>query len=227
MVFFLAFSDTKSTLDRLPPVLMRFVHKIAICISLVLAGNHSAANSSDACFTDSLPPQERLVACTSVIQDSNTSHSGKAYSWLRRGYALRELGMPGQAVAEFDQALGLYPNYAEAHLGRGLALTDVNRLNDAELALTTSININPDLAEAYNNRGIVRGRLSKLEQAIEDYTQAIRLKSSFSNAFNNRGTAYYEQSFFDRAVIDFNEACLLYTSPSPRDATLSRMPSSA
>ena len=24
-----------------------------------------------------------------------------------------------------------------------------------------------------------------------------------------------------------NEACLLYTSPSPRDATLSRMPSSA
>ena len=25
----------------------------------------------------------------------------------------------------------------------------------------------------------------------------------------------------------FSEACLLYTSPSPRDATLSRMPSSA
>ena len=29
------------------------------------------------------------------------------------------------------------------------------------------------------------------------------------------------------AVIDRLEACLLYTSPSPRDATLSRMPSSA
>ena len=28
-------------------------------------------------------------------------------------------------------------------------------------------------------------------------------------------------------VLDANEACLLYTSPSPRDATLSRMPSSA
>ena len=26
---------------------------------------------------------------------------------------------------------------------------------------------------------------------------------------------------------EFREACLLYTSPSPRDATLSRMPSSA
>ena len=178
------------------------------------------ANSSDACFTDSLSPQERLVACTEVIQDLSTSRSGIAYSWLRRGYALRELGKPGQAVAEFDQAIGLYPNYAEAHLGRGLALTDVNRLNDAELALTTSIAINPDLAEAYNNRGIVRGHLSKLEQAIEDYTQAIRLKSSFSNAFNNRGTAYYEQSFFDRAVIDFNEA--LRISPKRGDILYNR-----
>ena len=30
-----------------------------------------------------------------------------------------------------------------------------------------------------------------------------------------------------RSLHDHNEDCLLYTSPSPRDATLSRMPSSA
>ena len=30
-----------------------------------------------------------------------------------------------------------------------------------------------------------------------------------------------------RKLLDSGEACLLYTSPSPRDATLSRMPSSA
>ena len=29
------------------------------------------------------------------------------------------------------------------------------------------------------------------------------------------------------AIVDLNGDCLLYTSPSPRDATLSRMPSSA
>ena len=31
----------------------------------------------------------------------------------------------------------------------------------------------------------------------------------------------------ERAVVMYGEDCLLYTSPSPRDATLSRMPSSA
>ena len=28
-------------------------------------------------------------------------------------------------------------------------------------------------------------------------------------------------------IVQYNDPCLLYTSPSPRDATLSRMPSSA
>ena len=33
--------------------------------------------------------------------------------------------------------------------------------------------------------------------------------------------------YFEDFTIDANNVCLLYTSPSPRDATLSRMPSSA
>ena len=42
------------------------------------------------------------------------------------------------------------------------------------------------------------------------------------------GTETYEkwEMKMHRRIIDIN-ACLLYTSPSPRDATLSRMPSSA
>ena len=34
------------------------------------------------------------------------------------------------------------------------------------------------------------------------------------------------QGFVDE-ILDMNQACLLYTSPSPRDRVLSRMPSSA
>ena len=43
------------------------------------------------------------------------------------------------------------------------------------------------------------------------------------------GRAYAPYSKFPvgAAILDQDGACLLYTSPSPRDATLSRMPSSA
>ena len=50
--------------------------------------------------------------------------------------------------------------------------------------------------------------------------------------FNFLGQSYSTTGTFTVVVqdangCDFNEICLLYTSPSPRDATLSRMPSSA
>ena len=35
------------------------------------------------------------------------------------------------------------------------------------------------------------------------------------------------QKIIEKQASPINEICLLYTSPSPRDATLSRMPSSA
>ena len=42
-------------------------------------------------------------------------------------------------------------------------------------------------------------------------------------------TAYHQRAYLPRYmwVYDQRHDCLLYTSPSPRDATLSRMPSSA
>ena len=63
-------------------------------------------------------------------------------------------------------------------------------------------------------------------------TFGTRLQIFFSGKLvgeDKNGNKYYESKSGRRWVI-YNgevEACLLYTSPSPRDATLSRMPSSA
>ena len=45
---------------------------------------------------------------------------------------------------------------------------------------------------------------------------------------NNIAVGGYDPvSFFSGVPVEGDKVCLLYTSPSPRDATLSRMPSSA
>ena len=41
------------------------------------------------------------------------------------------------------------------------------------------------------------------------------------------GSGKSQTVFAMTGLLDHNGSCLLYTSPSPRDATLSRMPSSA
>ena len=73
----------------------------------------------------------------------------------------------------------------------------------------------------------VRGVLERMERLPEGNSERQRYASQITSECESvqwqleeldRATAMAEQDFM---------SCLLYTSPSPRDATLSRMPSSA
>ena len=85
------------------------------------------------------------------------------------------------------------------------------------------------------NLGNAIYKQERLEEAVEKYQTAAELATDAqlkSNAFHNLGNAHYSLEQFDKSVDAYKNAlrldsCLLYTSPSPRDATLSRMPSSA
>ena len=57
--------------------------------------------------------------------------------------------------------------------------------------------------------------------------EAMRMDQEFSyvSAWENKGEVH--KSKLHKENLEFSNVCLLYTSPSPRDATLSRMPSSA
>ena len=63
--------------------------------------------------------------------------------------------------------------------------------------------------------------VEKRKQEIEELDDAIGKMSHTINAAN------YELMVLIREFDERAGCCLLYTSPSPRDATLSRMPSSA
>ena len=64
-----------------------------------------------------------------------------------------------------------------------------------------------------------------------DSIRTARLKAEVKAAIGQQGKAaqVMVDKIFSFAELGFHEVetCLLYTSPSPRDATLSRMPSSA
>ena len=57
-------------------------------------------------------------------------------------------------------------------------------------------------------------------------TKNIRLVNTMSNEVLDEAGVMKKFGVKPNQIIDYL-ACLLYTSPSPRDATLSRMPSSA
>ena len=75
-------------------------------------------------------------------------------------------------------------------------------------------------ANSYVKEGIKKGKYGNYKNAIDAFSQAILFDEFHSIAYYNRGLARMNLN-------DYEGACLLYTSPSPRDGLLSRMPSSA
>ena len=73
-------------------------------------------------------------------------------------------------------------------------------------------------AVAVTKRDKRRGGQYTVKQAIEAIDEAFHRCSGFDP---------YDGSKLDPELLGTYSNCLLYTSPSPRDATLSRMPSSA
>ena len=70
----------------------------------------------------------------------------------------------------------------------------------------------------------------KLANALDDTALASVLDQTLTEAERAEYAKNYFWNFFDESKdikLAVLESCLLYTSPSPRDATLSRMPSSA
>ena len=64
--------------------------------------------------------------------------------------------------------------------------------------------------------------ISKQYYTIRDYNSAIKALDNFMADYP--GTIFREEALYYRWLSTY---CLLYTSPSPRDGLLSRMPSSA
>ena len=84
------------------------------------------------------------------------------------------------------------------------------------------------MASAGRDLNLSPSVMSKNLSALEDRLGARLLtRTTRSVSLTEVGHAYLDRARRIIGDVDEAEACLLYTSPSPRDSNLSRMPSSA
>ena len=114
-----------------------------------------------------------------------------------------------KAIKDYDQAITLDPQYAEAYYNRGLAKGAQGRHEEAIHDFTQAIAINSKYVEVYYNRGFAKYKLGRNEEAIEDYDQTIALDSKHVYAYNNRGIAKGEMGNYAEAIQDYDRAIAL------------------
>jgi tetratricopeptide (TPR) repeat protein len=116
------------------------------------------------------------------------------------GCVLDNAGRPSEAVAAYEQALQLRPDYAEAHFNLGIALRRIGDMPGAVEHWQQAVQLEPDYAEAYANLGNAVVELGELQHGMELIDRALRLKPDFADAHNNRAYALILMGRLDDAV---------------------------
>ena len=89
---------------------------------------------------------DQLETALQKFRDEAKAHVAKAV-------ALQKEGKLDEAIAEYDQAVWLYPRCPEVHFNRGLAYQQKGQLENAVIDYTQAIELDPRFTAAYGNRG--------------------------------------------------------------------------
>ena len=126
-----------------------------------------------------------------------------------RGIAYCEKGEVDKAIATFEKAIDLKPDYANAHYNQGIAYMKKGEVDKAWCAYHRAIQCKRNYAEAYNNRGITHQRKGETIYAIQDYSIAIGLNQELTEAYTNRGSLHLDRLDIQHALDDFHIAIKL------------------
>ena len=121
------------------------------------------------------------------------------------------------ALADYNKAIQINPNFAEAYNHRGFIY---QRYKKWELALADynkAIQINLNFAtNSYVNRGNVYSEQRKWNLALADYNKVIQINPNHATAYYNRGNLYQKQKKWDLALSNYNKA--IQINPNYADA---------
>ena len=105
------------------------------------------------------------------------------------GLALAALARTAEAAAQFEKAIGLNPNYAEAHSGLGDALRDQGRLEEGLACYERAAALKPS-AESENKAGATLLTLGRFAEAIARCDRAAAMNPVLFEAHVNLAKAH-------------------------------------
>ena len=125
------------------------------------------------------------------------------------GAANARMGQTETALACYDRALAIRPDFAEVHNNRGNVLSRLGQHDEAIASFRRALQIKPEYAEAHNNLGVTLYDAGRVDEAAASYRKALEVKPAYAEAQNNLGNALADLGQSEAALASFNTALQL------------------
>jgi superkiller protein 3 len=157
--------------------------------------------------------QEAIAANQTIKFNPNNGFAASAYNDL--GMELAKQKKLYEAIAAYQKAIQLVPNYPDAYKNLGVVLMKLEQIGAAIAAYQKAIQLAPNYIVApYNNLGDMLYRQNKLDEALVAYRKFIQLDPKNAIGYNNLGRVLNNQGKFYEAVTAYRQAIQL----DPSDA---------
>ena len=129
-----------------------------------------------------------------------------AHAFFSIGYLLSKGSRMEKALAAYDKAIELKPDFVEAYNNRGGVFQKLGKYDQAVADLGKAIDLYPDFAELYCNRGCLKGSSGELKAAATDFNKRIELDPKNAKAYYHSGITKNQLGEYQAALIDFDKA---------------------
>ncbi len=147
--------------------------------------------------------REEEIQVVDAVDESTTN---EAEAWFNLAYEQIIAEDFVGALASFDQALKIKPDFHEAWFTRGNALAILGRNEEALTSFDQALKITPDYHEAWLNRGSVLYKLGRNEEALTSFDQVLKITPDYHEAWCNRGIALGKLGEYEEALASYDQA---------------------
>ncbi len=125
------------------------------------------------------------------------------------GDAFFRKGQFDEAIKEYQEALRLDPQYADAGYSLGSAFLRKGQIDVAVSQFQEVIRLDPNNADAYNSLGSACLKQGRIDEAISQFQEAVRLQPDDADAHYNLGNALRRKGRIDEAITQYQEVTRL------------------
>ncbi len=125
------------------------------------------------------------------------------------GISLADEGNADLAIKEFEEAIRLRPDDADAYNNLGSVYEGKGLYDLAISQYKEAIRLKPDFVDAHYNLGIAYYKKGQYDLAISQYKEATRIRPDYVYVQLGLGLAYVQKGLYDLAISHAEQALLI------------------